>query len=539
MTRHSSAGPTVDRGAVTPTSTIDGAAFPMDLGLAPLAWGSVSVVALAMFTVELLVADRYGFHRDELYFLACARHLAWGYVDQPPLVPAVARLVLVVFGPSVFWLRALSALAGAATVFVSTLTARELGGRRVAQVIASVAAATSPQALAAFHLLSTTAFDVFFWSMITWLVARMLRTGNRRIWVPIGLFTGIALLDKLNVLFLVLAILAGLALSTQRALLRSKWLAVGTALTLLLASPDIAWNATHQWAQLSMTHSLHQENSSLGASLAFIPLQFIRLSSGLFWPGCGCLAWRAAEGPSLQVIGRGIPAFTHSLRTVGRQVLLPGRHLLRPVRRRWRGHRRTTSSRPAVKARGSIRRRLGLMVVAAAITLPLTLPVLPEGMLASGPWEGSINKDLGRDGWVASACHTGGRGRRSLAEQRTLEAGGLHGRLRRRPAPLISMDRPMVFPKPSAVITPTGGGVRGTLRTGPQRSPSASHAAICLPYSARSATKVRSRPPRVCGPKNVVIRFGSALTNAGAGRQRGSRLATMTEATARPNDLGR
>ena len=239
MTRHSSAGPTVDRGAVTPASTIDGAAFPMDLGLAPLAWGSVSVVALAMFTVELLVADRYGFHRDELYFLACARHLAWGYVDQPPLVPAVARLVLVVFGPSVFWLRALSALAGAATVFVSAITARELGGRRVAQVIASVAAATSPQALAAFHLLSTTAFDVFFWSMITWLVARMLRTGNRRIWVPIGLFTGIALLDKLNVLFLVLAILAGLALSTQRALLRSKWLAVGTAFGYYWPAPTL------------------------------------------------------------------------------------------------------------------------------------------------------------------------------------------------------------------------------------------------------------------------------------------------------------
>ena len=156
----------------------------------------------------------------------------------------------------------------------------------------------------------------------------------------IGLFTGIALLDKLNVLFLVLAILAGLALSTQRALLRSKWLAVGTALALLLASPDIAWNATHQWAQLSMTHSLHQENSSLGASLAFIPLQFVVVGIVLAWVWVPGLA--RSEGPSLQVIGRGIPAFTHSLRTVGRQVLLPGRHLLRPVRRRWRGHRRTT-----------------------------------------------------------------------------------------------------------------------------------------------------------------------------------------------------
>ena len=313
----------------------------MGSGLHPLAWAPVSVTAIAMCALELLVAGRYGFHRDELYFLACARHLAWGYVDQPPLVPAVARVVLVTFGPSVFWLRVLPALAGAGTVYVSALTARELGGRRTAQLIAGVAAATSPQALAAFHLLSTTAFDMFCWSVITWLVCRMLRTGDTRLWVAIGLVSGIALLDKLNVLFLILALLVGLAFSTQRAVLRSPWLVVGAGLVLLLASPDIAWNATHQWAQLSMTHSLHQENSTLGASLAFIPEQFIVVGIVL-GVGVGSRPGVAGEEPPGQAVGRGVPGSARALRTLRSQVVLPRRHVLRPLRRRWRGHRSTT-----------------------------------------------------------------------------------------------------------------------------------------------------------------------------------------------------
>ena len=123
----------------------------------------VTAIAVAFTSVELLVSGRYGFHRDELYFLACARHLAWGYVDQPPLVPALAWLSVHLLGTSPQALRILPALAGGATVVLAGLMARELGGGWRAQVLAALAAATSPVFLGTFHLLSTAAFDDLFW----------------------------------------------------------------------------------------------------------------------------------------------------------------------------------------------------------------------------------------------------------------------------------------------------------------------------------------------------------------------------------------
>ncbi|MHB8506064.1 MAG: glycosyltransferase family 39 protein, partial [Acidimicrobiales bacterium] len=131
-----------------------GAHRPGRRPLPALSAGPVLLVATVLGAVELAMASRYGFHRDELYFIQCGRHLAWGYVDQPPLVPALARAVTAVFGASVFWLRVPSALAAVATVVLTAAIARRLGGGRSAQVLAAVAAATSAQSVATFHLLS-------------------------------------------------------------------------------------------------------------------------------------------------------------------------------------------------------------------------------------------------------------------------------------------------------------------------------------------------------------------------------------------------
>ena len=187
----------------------------------------VLAIAAGLVVLELAVAARYGFHRDELYFLACARHLAWGYVDQPPLVPAMAKLATALVGPSVVGIRVLPALAGGAAVVFTALMARELGGGRKAQVLAALAAATSPQMLAAFHLLSTIAFDLFFWSAILLLVVRLLRTGDERLWLAVGAVAGVGLMNKFNVAFLLLGLAAGLLWGGRGRMLRSRWLWVG------------------------------------------------------------------------------------------------------------------------------------------------------------------------------------------------------------------------------------------------------------------------------------------------------------------------
>jgi len=366
--------------------------------LAPFAGRPVLATAAVMCVLELVMASRYGIHRDELYFIACARHLSWGYVDQPPLVPAVARVVLAIFGPVPFWLRVPAALAGAATVVMAGLAARQLGGGSRAQTVAAVATATSAQGLAAFHLLSTAEFDIFFWSVLTYLVARMLRTEDPRWWTAIGAIVGIALLNKLNVGFLVIGVAAGLVWCRRRTLLWTPWLIAGTALAGVLVSPDIIWNVTHHWAQLAMLHSLHQENSSLGASVGFIPSQLIVVGPVLAWvwiPG----AKRLVNHPVGRPLGVAFVVLLLLYALTGAKsyylagmypVVFAGGGLWFEERL---AARRTASPRSAAP-------RIAAMVAGAVVALPLVLPVLPESALATGTWQESINKDLSATvGW--------------------------------------------------------------------------------------------------------------------------------------------
>ena len=355
----------------------------------------VLLVAAVMGVLELAVASRYGIHRDELYFLACARHLAWGYVDQPPLVPAVAWVGLKLVGPSAFWLRVLPALAGSATVVLTALTARQLGGAARAQLLAAVAVAAAPQDLAGFHLLSTAAFDMFFWSVLTYLVTRLLRSGEPRLWLTIGAGVGLALLNKLNVGYLVAGVIAGMLACRQWRLLRSGWLLGGAALAAAIASPDVAWNATHHWAQLTMLHSLHSENSGVGASLGFILAQFIVVGpvTALVWvPGLR----RLLSGP----VGRPLGIAFLVLLIVyavagGKSYYLAGMYFpLFAAGGVW------FEERLAGRRSAWLRHRIALVVAGAAVALPLTLPVLPESALATGSWEGAVNKDLSATvGW--------------------------------------------------------------------------------------------------------------------------------------------
>ena len=359
----------------------------------------VLAVAGAYLVLELAMAARYGFHRDELYFLACSRHLAWGYVDQPPLVPAVARLVTALVGPSVVALRVLPAVAGTATVVLSASMARELGGGRRAQTVAAIAVATSAQMLATGHLLSTAVFDIFFWSAITWLLVRMWCRQEPRLWLAVGAVTGVGLLDKLNVAFLIVAVVAALVVTGRARLLVDRWAAAGAVLALVLAGPDIAWNATHQWAQISMLHSLHAENSTLGASIGFIPAQFIVVGpvlAAVWVPGLKRLARHGAGRPLATAYLVLVVLYTLS---GAKPYYLAGMYgvLFAGGGLSWEERIAARPARPA----GRSLRRLGIVCLAeAALLAPLTLPVLPEAALARGPWQASINKDLSATvGW--------------------------------------------------------------------------------------------------------------------------------------------
>ena len=200
-----------------------------------------------------LPATRYGYHRDELYFLAAGRRLAWGYPDQPPLTPAITRTVTAIAGDSLLALRTLSALMAAAVVVLTALLARELGGGRSAQVLAAATMAVSNVALVVFHVLSTTAVDLLVWTTATLLVVRVLRTSDQRLWLTVGAVAGVGLLDKTLVVLLLAALAVGLVVAGPRGAFRSGWLWAGGALAAVLWAPNLWWQATHGTARRSRT----------------------------------------------------------------------------------------------------------------------------------------------------------------------------------------------------------------------------------------------------------------------------------------------
>jgi hypothetical protein len=240
--------------------------------LTPVAWGWIGAAAGVVFVALLLASGRYGYHRDELYFIEAGRHLAFGYPDQPLLTPLVARAMDLLVPGSLLVLRLPAALAAVCSIVSAGLIAREAGGSQRAQAIASCCCAASALTLAASHLLTTTALDLGFTSVSLWLLVRLLRTGDERLWAVIGAVLGVGLLNKLLVGILIVAVVGMLAAAGPRRLQSSRWALFGAALALFGALPYLVWQIAHGLPQLEVAHNqaLSEEG---GGRAGFIPFQ--------------------------------------------------------------------------------------------------------------------------------------------------------------------------------------------------------------------------------------------------------------------------
>lgn len=242
----------------------------------------------------LLVADRYGFHRDELYFVAAGRRLAWGFVDQPPLTPLLARLADLVPGRvTPLTLRVIPALSAGGLVVVGAMTARRLGGSRRAQIYAAMAVAGGGFFLAIGHLLSTTTFDTLLTAIALLITIDLLDDGPQRRWLLLGFVVGIGLQNKYTIGLAMLGLVAAIAVTPQRRLLGTRWPWLGGLLALAVAAPNLAWQAAHSWPQLEMAQALRARSDG---PIDFLLIQVAILSITLVIPAAAGVR-RLARGP--------------------------------------------------------------------------------------------------------------------------------------------------------------------------------------------------------------------------------------------------
>ncbi len=230
-------------------------------------------VAAAGLALQLAVnyAGGYGIFRDEMYYLACASHLDWGYVDQPSLSILLLAGVRALVGDSVFAIRLLPALAGFALVLLTGRLARELGGGLRATLLATIGALVSPVYLSLFGFFSMNAFDLVFMALTFLILVRIAKGGNRRLWLLFGAATGLAFENKISILFLGAGLFVGLVLSPLRRELLTRWFWMGMAIAAVLALPYAVWQVAHDFVTLSF-----MKNAALNKNAPTTPVAFLR-----------------------------------------------------------------------------------------------------------------------------------------------------------------------------------------------------------------------------------------------------------------------
>jgi 4-amino-4-deoxy-L-arabinose transferase-like glycosyltransferase len=223
----------------------------------------VLCAAVAKLAVHLYAGGSYGYFIDELYYLACARHLAWGYVDQPPLIAAVTWLGVHLFGESLRAIHIFPALAGAAKIILTGLIARELGGGRFAQGLAALAVLLAPGFLGMDNLLSMNVYEPLFWMSCAYLVLRIAKTGNQKLWLWVGLMAGLGLENKHSMLIVGFGLTVGLALTRQRKCFRSTWFWAGMAIAFLIFLPNLLWNIQHHFPFLELQANIRRDGRNV------------------------------------------------------------------------------------------------------------------------------------------------------------------------------------------------------------------------------------------------------------------------------------
>lgn len=382
-------------------------------------------LALATVLIHLLVGNRYGFHRDELQTLEDARYLDWGFVAYPPVTALFARLSLVLFGTSLVGFRLFASLANAVSLVVTGLIAKEMGGNRKAQFAAALAA--TPFSLAAGALMQYVSFDYLWWVLVSYFVVKLVRSDDPRWWIAIGAAIGIGMETKYTMGVLALAVAIGTVLTPLRTHLRSKWLWIGVALSLVIFLPNALWQWHNHFVSLDFLKHIHARDVRIGRTKDFLPDQ-LKLTLFAFPLAIGGLwySFFSAQGRRFRIVSwmYVISLVIFTLAKGRGYYLAAGYPMLYAAGSTWAAQKLETMR---AAARGAIESLALLALVAnVALVIAFVLPIAPIGS-AHFAKAAKVNGDLVEEiGWPELAA-TVAQVRDGLSPQEQAHLGILAG----------------------------------------------------------------------------------------------------------------
>jgi Dolichyl-phosphate-mannose-protein mannosyltransferase len=252
------------------TSTFTAAAGREQTSLAASGILIILAITAAKLLFHCYFNNRYGYFRDEFDYMACGDHLAWGYVDQPPLIPFLIHICRAALGDSLRSIRFMPALASSLLVLQTAVVARELGGRIFGLVLSAVAIVVAPQYLSNGGLLGTNCLEPNLWMGCAYFAIVAIKRGDRRNWLWFGIIAGIGMEEKYSIALFAFGIVVGLLLTEQRRMFLNKWIWLGGLAAFLIFLPNLLWNVHYDWPFLRLMRAIKAE----GRDVVLPPFQY-------------------------------------------------------------------------------------------------------------------------------------------------------------------------------------------------------------------------------------------------------------------------
>jgi 4-amino-4-deoxy-L-arabinose transferase-like glycosyltransferase len=339
-------------------------------------------LALIKFLAHLAVSGNYGFFRDELYYIDAGKHLAAGYVEFPPFIAWLAASIPTVPGDSLVIYHLFPALAGAALVLVTGLIARELGGGRFEQCLAALASLAAITFLAIDSIFSMDSFDELWWVLMAYILIRLIKRDQPRLWLLFGLVAGIGLLTKITMLMFGFALVVGLLLTPQRKYLLNKWAWIGGGIAFAFLLPYIIWNAANGWPTLAFWSTYTNGHANPASALGFLYQQVLTMNpltlplwlAGLYY------YFFTREGRAYRVFGWAF-VILYVLFTISRAKLYflsPAYPMLFAAGAMMVGHFVSKPGRGWLKPA-----YVSLLALVGLLLAPLAMPILPPSIYGS------------------------------------------------------------------------------------------------------------------------------------------------------------